>query len=112
MHCGIFWQRQKKPHLRETLFPKNLQIMTNYNYCFIYSSFSFTSTFMKYEICLILFLFSWVKDKFSCGKMRTNKFKISCSVILEKLDNFTQSTITCLKLTIETLDQDVKYVQS
>ena len=112
MHCGIFWQRQKKPHLRETLFPKNLQIMTNYNYCFIYSSFSFTSTFVKYEICLILFLFSWVKGKFSCGKMRTNKFKISCSVILEKLDNFTQSTITCLKLTIETLDQDVKYVQS
>ena len=112
MHCGIFWQRQKKPHLRKTLFPKNLQIMTNYNHYFIYSSFSFTSTFVKYEICLILFLFSWVKDKFSCGKMRTNKFKISCSVILEKLDNFTQSAITCLKLTIETLDQGVKYVQS
>ena len=48
--------------------------------------------------------------------IQKNQSKLSSQITLKPspilIDNETQSTITCSKLTIETLEQGVKYVQS
>ena len=48
--------------------------------------------------------------------IQKNQPKLSSQITLKPspifIDNETQSTITCSKLTIETLEQGVKYVQS
>ena len=44
--------------------------------------------------------------------MKTSQLTYSNSKAPNCQNNFTQPTITCSKLTIEALEQDVKYVQS
>ena len=56
------------------------------------------------------FIFWWLRHKMGCWQFPTDflNFDNICHVILKK----TQPAITCSKLTIETLEQGVKYVQS
>ena len=51
-------------------------------------------------------------DKFSFLFYVLPRMLLSFSLIFWKISHYYQPAITCSKLTIETLEQDVKYVQS